>query len=642
MPSSSQQFRGFARHMLEILRKAAGTWVAKALLALLVLSFAVWGISGSIFGGPGSSVLSAGNTRVSTLEYRLAYDRQLMAMSQQFGMRLTREQATALGIDQQVLAQLIAGAVLDEQASQMRLGLSRDRLAQLTAEDPAFQGPDGRFDRNQFEYVLRQVGMRPDDYLKNREQVAIRQQVVEAVADGLSVPDTYLRAVSLYRGEDRTVEFVVVPRSVVEPLPEPTDEQVTRFFDDARSNYRAPEYRTISYVKLEPADIADEASIQDEQVRDYYDRNIARFTTPETRRIEQLVFASPEAAQAALEKIRAGTSFEDLVAAEGKTMADVLLGTFRKDAVADPAIAEAAFALAQGAVSDVVAGTFGSLLVRVTAITPAVVRPYEEAAPEIRHDLAVDEATRVLLDVHDSYEDARAGGASMAEAAERQKLRMVTIEAIDRSGLDPDGNIVRDIPESASLLREAFDAEAGMENAPITLGASGFLFFEVDKVTPARDRALDEVRERVVADWKAQEASSRMGSRMSELKKKLDDGTAFTEVAAELGLELQTKRGLKREADDGDFGRSGAAAAFGVAQGGTGIVAAPQGDAQILFKVIEVIAPFDSSPGAVPADQQAALSSGMADDLLDQLVALLQTRYPVSVNQAAINLALSF
>jgi peptidyl-prolyl cis-trans isomerase D len=628
--------------MLEALRKAAGTWVAKLLLGLLVVSFAVWGISGTIFGGPGSAVITAGDTRVSALEYRLAYDRQLMVMSQQFGTRLTREQAIALGIDQQVLAQLIAGAVLDEQAGEMRLGLSRDRLAQLTAQDPAFQGPDGRFDRNQFEYVLRQVGMRPEDYLKNREQVAIRQQVVEAVTDGLGVPDTYLRAVSLYRGEDRTVEFVVVPRTIVEPLPEPTPEQLTAFFEGAKADYAAPEYRTISYVKLTPEDIADEAAILDDQVRAYYDQNVGRFTTPETRTIEQLVFATAEAAQAALDKIRAGTSFEDVVAAEGKTMGDVFLGTFRKDAVPDKAIAEAAFALQSGAVSDVIAGTFGSLLVRVTAITPAVVKPFEEVSAEIKRDLAIDEATRVLLDVHDGYEDARAGGASMAEAAERQKLRVVTVADIDRGGQDITGKVISDLPESVALLREAFETEAGIENPAITLGASGFLFFEVEKITPARERTLDEVRDRVVADWKAQEGSTLMGTRMSELKKRLDDGAAFADVATELGLELQTKRGLKREADDADFGRGGSAAVFGVAQGATGIVAAPQDGAQILFKVTEVVAPFDSSPESVPPDQQTAFSSGMADDLLDQLVALLQTRYPVSVNQAAINQALSF
>src|SRR5690606_12851389 len=188
--------------MLNTLRNAARSWVSKVLLLLLVLSFAVWGISGQIFGGLGSNVLAAGDTRVSIVEYRLAYDRQVSQLSQQFGQPITREQAQAFGVDNQVLAQLVAGAVLDEQAREMRLGLSRDRLALLTAEDPAFQGAGGQFDRAQFEWVLRQIGMRPQDYLKNREQVAVRQQIVEAVSDGIAAPDTYLRAVSLYQKED--------------------------------------------------------------------------------------------------------------------------------------------------------------------------------------------------------------------------------------------------------------------------------------------------------------------------------------------------------------------------------------------------------------------------------------------------------
>src|SRR5690606_27648221 len=129
--------------MLDSLRKAAGTWVAKLLLMLLVASFAVWGISDQIVSGGGSNnVVTVGGSSVSAMEYRLAYDRQVNVMSQQFGRRLTREQLTAFGIDDQVLAQLVAGTVLDEQARTLGLGLSKDRLASLTAEDPAFQGPD--------------------------------------------------------------------------------------------------------------------------------------------------------------------------------------------------------------------------------------------------------------------------------------------------------------------------------------------------------------------------------------------------------------------------------------------------------------------------------------------------------------------
>lgn len=629
--------------MLSALRNAAGTWVAKLLLLLLVVSFAVWGISGQVATGfGGNSVVAAGGTSVTPIEYRLAYDRQIAVLSQQFGTRLTREQARGLGVEDQVLAQLVAGAVLDEQASELGLGLSQDKLAQLTMSDPAFQGPDGRFSRQQFEYVLRQIGMRPEDYLQNRGQVAIRQQIVEAVSDGMKAPDTFLRAVALYRGEDRTAEYIVLPKSLVEPIEEPSDAVLSTYFDENKQTYAAPEYRKIAYVTLVPENITDESAVSDEQVKEDYERNIGRFTTPETRTIEQLVFPSKEAAQTALDSIRAGATFDSIVTAQGKTAADTLLGTFAKDKVPDPAVAEAAFALQANEVSQIVDGAFGPVLVRVTAITPAVVKSLAEATPEIRKDLALAEANRILLDVHDNYEDSRAAGESLREAAAKLGLKVMTVDAIDRAAQRPDGTVVNDLPQSKELLDAAFETEAGIENPAVNIGSTGYVFFEVEDIVPARERTLDEVKGKVVADWKEAEAEKRLTAKAGEIGKRLKDGASLDTLATELSLEKHIKRGLKREADDADFGRAGVAAIFGGAEGSSGLVAAPTGDAQIVFKVTEVFEPAGADANSVPEDAQASFASGMADDLLDQLVAKLQSEYGVTVNRSAIEQALAF
>lgn len=628
--------------MLNGLRNAAGSWVAKLLLGMLILSFAIWGISGQIFGGLGSNVIEVGKTRVSIMEYRLAYDRQVSQLSQQFGQPITREQAQAFGVDNQVLAQLVAGAVLDEQAREMRLGLSRDRLALLTAEDPAFQGANGQFDRAQFEWVLRQIGMRPQDYLKNREQVAVRQQIVEAVSDGIAAPDTFLRAVSLYQNEDRTVEYVVLPPSMVQQIDAPTDAQVQEWFDANKANYAAPEYRRFKYVKLEPADIADPASVTEEQARAAYDRNVDRYTTAERRRIEQLVFADEAAANAALDKIRGGATFEDVVTEQGKTLKDALLGTFEKSRVADPAIAEAAFALPEDEVSQVVAGTFGPILLRVTAVEPANVRPFESVQQEIREEIAMDDAHRILAEVHDGYEDARAAGDSLDEAAAKQKLTVNTVEALDITGKTPEGTTLTDLPQSSALLRDVFETEAGVENPPLNIGSTGYVFYEVEGITPARDRTLDEVREQVISDWTSNERETRLAARATEIQKQVADGKTLAEVVAGLDLEVQTRRGLKRNANDADFGNAGVAAAFGVGRGESGVVQAPEGGSQIVFRVAEVTQPLNAGADALPEDARKRFASGFGDDLLDQMVTTLQSQYSVAIDRNAIQQALSF
>jgi peptidyl-prolyl cis-trans isomerase D len=629
--------------MLGVLRSAAGTWVAKLLLCLLVLSFLIWGISGRLMGGLAGhdTVITAGGTTVSINEYRLAYDRQISLMSQQFGQRISREQATALGIDNQVLAQLVSGAVLDEQARKLGLGLSKDRLAELTREDPAFKGPAGTFDRRTFEYMLQQVGMRPEDYLKNRAQVAVRQQIVEAVSDGLKAPDTFFKAVALYRGEDRTIDYLSLPKSLVEPIEAPSDSVLSAYFEANKKTYAAPEYRKFSYVRLEPQDIMDLSAVTDQQVSDDYNKNKARYTTPEMRTIEQLVFKTPDAAKAALDSLRTGATFDQIVAAEGKTQADTLLGTLAKGKIADKAVADAAFALAVNEVSPVVQGAFGPVLLRVTEIKPEVVKPLAEISDQIRKDLALGEASRILLDVHDNYEDTRASGSTLQEAAAKLKLKVVTIDAIDRTGQRPDATIVKDLPQSPELIKAVFEAEPGTENEALTTTDNGFVFYEVESITPARDRTLDEVRQKVVADWTAAETTKRLTAKAQELEKRLKAGATLDVIAGEIKLEKQTKRGVKREADDVDFGKEGAAAMFGVGEGGTGLIPSPTGDGQILFKVAEVFEPAGADASSVPEDAQKSFTSGMSDDLLDELVAQLQTQYDVRIDQTAVAQALT-
>jgi peptidyl-prolyl cis-trans isomerase D len=628
--------------MLTWLRGKTGSLMVKLLLGLLVISFAVWGISGQIFTGVGNHVAQVGDTRISANEYRLAYDRQINTLSQQFGTRITREQARAFGLDQQVMSQLIAGAVLDEQAREMRLGLSEDRLAALVGQDPAFLNASGQFDRNQFNFVLQQVGMQPRDYRRTREQLAIRQQIVEAVADGIDVPAAFLTAMALYQGEDRTAEYLVLDANRIAPVEDPSNEVLQAWFDENAANYGAPEYRTIEYAQLDPESIADPAAVSDEDVAAFYESHRASFSQEERRTISQIVFPSREAAEEAAERLASGEiTFEELAQELGRTPDDLTLGTFTREETPDPAIAEAAFALDEGETSEVVAGTFGSLIVRVDEIEAETTRPLAEVSDEIREEIALDEANRILLDVYDAYEDARAGGASLREAAEQQRLQVVTIDAVDTVGLDPQGNEVPGIPSTQEVLEQAFDAEPNTENAPIPL-TNGYLFFEVTDVTPARERTLDEVRETVLAVWRAQQTASNLASRAAEIAEQLKGGASMSEIASELGIEVQTRRGLRRGADDADLGRDGVAAAFSVPLNGVETIGSNEGSRQIVLQVTEVFAPANASGDALPANVVQNQAAALGDDLLDQLVDRLQSQYQVRINQNAAQQALSF
>ncbi|AOF92122.1 peptidylprolyl isomerase [Sinorhizobium sp. RAC02] len=620
--------------MLEALRRASQTWVAKALLIVLVGSFAVWGVSSSLVTGASNSVVTVGDVKVSPTDFRLAYERQIATMSQRIGMRINAEQARAFGIENQVFAELVAGAALDQLSRDMNLGLSEGRLAQLIADDPAFRGVNGQFDRMAFSSVLRNAGLRENDYINNRSQVAIRTQVVEAVSDGYKAPVVLTEALRQYRNEARTIDYLLLSNANIDPVKAPGDDVLAPWFEQNKAKYRAPEYRKFIYLALEPKDILDTAAITDEALQADYEKNKEKYRTPATRTIEQLTFADRAAADAAAAKLAAGTTFDAIITEQGKTPADVLLGDFTKASVPDQKFAEPAFAVAaDGGTTPVIDGTFGPIILRVTNIRPEVLKSFDDVKEELRNELALSEAADGILAVHDRIEDSRAEGLSLAEAAEKNNLKAVTIDAIDAQGNDQKGEEINGLPEEAALVGEIFKTEIGTETQPVNVGREGYAWFEVLDVIPDRDRTLDEVRDRVVADWTAEQQRQALAKKADELAERVRKGGDLAAIAGELGIAVENKIGLHRGAQDPVLGPAAVAAAFAGPVGHVANTPGVDGEGQILLKVTEANA--DTATDALSNDEQqiAAVARASGDDILDQMVSALQTAYGVSINR---------
>ena len=628
--------------MLDSLRNAAQTRVVKGLLALLILSFMVWGGQTLMVPSTPNAVVTVGDIKVSASDFRLAYERQIALLSRQLGTPLSRQQAQAFGVENQVYAQLVAGAALDQLATDMNLGLSEDRLARLIGEDPAFHGVNGQFDRLTFSSVLRNAGLTEQDYINNRSQVAVRSQIVDALTDGYTAPKVLVEAIGKYRHETRTIDYLLLSNANIDAVKTPGDEVLAPWFESRKANYRAPEYRKISYIKLEPEDLAAPDAVTEEELRADYEKRKESYRTPATRTVEQLTFPSREAADAAAAKLAAGTSFDDLVKAEGKTSADVLLGDFTKDRMPDAKIADAAFAVAQdGGTTPVVEGAFGPVILRVTNIRPDAVRSFDEVKEELRKEIALDAAREQLVGLHDKIEDERAGGVTVKEIAEQLKLKLVTVDAVDASGKDQNGDEVKDLPEPRALLQEVFKADVGTDTLAVNIGRDGSAWFDVEEIIPARDRTLDEVRDEVAADWTAEQQRAALAAKAKELKERIEKGAKLADIATELGLVVETKAGLTRGTNDASLSPAAVIAAFGGPNGHVANAPGIGGDGQVLMQVtaVEEKAPADALDN--DSSQIEAIARASGDDILDQMVSTLQTAYGVSINQSLAETALA-
>jgi peptidyl-prolyl cis-trans isomerase D len=624
--------------MLDSLRRGAKTWVAKLLLGLLVLSFGAWGIA-DVFRNTGVPVVAeVGNTEIEAATFQRQYQRQVQAFSRQIGQPVTPEMATAFGVPQRVLSQLMADAALTGTAKDYGLGVSNTALAKEIADDPALR-PQGApaFDRVYFTQLLAQNGLTEAAYVADRRVDSLRRQLFEGLVGGTAAPKALVEAAYRYTNETRQVDYVTLTAAAVQPIPAPTETELSTWFEDHKAEFQAPELRTVDILAVTPEAIADPSAITDDDARKEYDRTKAQYVVPEQRQVAQILFPTTEEAAAADAKIKSGTSFEQILAERSLKPEDVDLGLITKDKIIDPEVAETAFRLSLNEVSAPVTTSFGAALVRVSNIVPKSVKPFESVSAEIKKTLAIRAAERSVLETHDEIEDARAGGATLAEIATRFKLTSRTIE-VDASGNGPDGAPVADIPEGKTLVDAAFASDEGAENDPLQSGR-GFIWYDVAKVAPARERPLTEVNDKAVAAWTVEETDKRLTKKADDLAAALRNGGDFAALAAAAGAEVKSTEAFARTADLPALGAPGIDAAFGGPEGHVGTVEGAD-RSRIVLKVKAAVVPpfFAEAADAVEATQRFA--GDLQNSLITQYIDELQTKLGTTVNQQILDSAI--
>lgn len=621
------------------MRNASGGWLTKIFLFLLAASFAVFGVSASIFSGPGSSVISVGETTVDVLDYRLAYSNQVNAISRQLGTQITTAQAANFGVPQTVLNNLTSGAVLDENTRKMGLGISKEKLAEMIGDDTSFHDASGNFSRFQLQSVLRQIGMSEDQYLKNRTSVAVRSQLIQGVAQNTKLPDVFYEILGKSRAEKRIFEYATITANDIVPITEPSDSELQTFYDDNKINYQAPEYRKVTIVKLQAADIADEAGVTKDEIEAEYEVTKTIYTKPETRDIQQLVFTDRTKAEAVIKRIKAGVSYDDIIAEQKKTTADVSLGNLAKTGISDNNIADAAFALPLNEVSDVVDGLFGAVIIRVVEINPQSIKPLADVESDLRKTIALRLALDSIDDTHDKIVDDRAAGETLIDAAKLSNLTVRNIETIDSTGRDINGALIKNLPEIRKLIADIFSTAEGVEAAPTPIGADGYVWFEVEKIIETRLKPLNEVKAEAITDYKAEETDKAVEALAISVQEKLTSGMSFETIlkditkSEDVSARIQKSASLLRTDTSADLNGSAVRSGFSIKKGKTSVSDNNDTTGKIVLTVSEIIVGEKQDIKQANKDQQ---DGALQNDLLTALVDSLQSKQTVSINQEAI------
>jgi peptidyl-prolyl cis-trans isomerase D len=532
--------------LLEIREKVHGLF-ASIILTLICVLFGLWGIQNYIGGGKEAPVVSVGDKEFYQRDVNQAYQQYAQNLA---GMKFDEET-----LKKQALEKLVRDEVLLQYVQDQNLLVSDDTARDFIQTLEYFQ-KDGKFDKTQYQTMLGSQGMSSAEFVNRIKKALVMEQFQRAVVDSSFVTPAEINNFFKIQNQTRDVEYVTVPLAPV--TQQPSEEEITAYYQQHQDAYQTPEQVAIEYVELTLDKLAAEVSASEEQLKAFYEEQKVQFTTKERRKISHILFAFSKdktADELVLQKalkakqdlknkdfavLAAEVSDDKLTAKNGGDLGLFNVGVMEK------AFEDAASSLKLGEVSEPVKSAFGYHLIKVTELIPGDVKPYEAVKVEVSKAYQKAQAEAKFNTLAEkvaevSYENPD----SLVAVAQLLGGTTSKTEAFTRAAGE---GVAADEKVRAAAFSE--DVLKGSNSEPLEIGGDKVVVLRMLSHQPAASRELKDVKAPVIAAIQQDKAKQQAIATADKIKQELVGGKGLTEIAQAQHLQTKKINGLTRTAND--------------------------------------------------------------------------------------------
>ena len=487
------------------------------------------------------------------------------------GQQLPPQFATFLR--QQALQQLLQRAEIKYEADRMGLKVS-DKEVQDELEHgmgKAYFFPEGKFiGKEKYEELLKLNGKTPAEFESEVRQQLVVMKMVATVGASVTASDTEIEEAFKERNTKIKFQYAVLNQDELTKQVKPTETELKAYFDATKQRYvnAIPEKRQVRYFVINDKDVESKVTVDPAEVQQYYATHQQQFKVADRMKVRHILITAPppgpdgkvdqkavdEArakAEALLKQVKNGGNFAELAkknsqdpgsAANGGDLGmwvqagSGLVAEFEK----------AALVLKKGEISDVVKTQFGFHIIQATEREDAHTMSLAEAAPLIEPTLKAQKRSTLL------------------ETTSKQALELATKDGLDKAAAKYSATVIPSNPVTK------FEALPGVGAAPALMEqiyaskensvpqsarvATGYVYFQVSKVIPARTPALEDIHDRVAQDFSSGRSSELLRKKSQELADRAHAEHDLAKAAKEVGATFKTSELVDRSAHVPDLG----------------------------------------------------------------------------------------
>ncbi len=539
--------------MLDFIRKNARSFLVQMIFGAIVIVFIFWGVG--TFRSQRADLLAKVNGQVITVkEYQQVYNQLLRGVERMFQGQVPEGFIKQLNLKGQALEEVIRRHLIAQAAKEMKIIVTDAEVARVIQQMPAF-AEKGHFSPQRYRLVLRELGLRPEDFEDSVRKSILEDKVRLAVTGPVAV--TALEARQWYAFENQSRRFAYIRLTTSDCLSKinPSEADLIAYYEANKEKYRTPKRLKVVYVLFSYEEFKEKIHPSKEDIQNYYQSHQERFKVPEKRRARHILFkvppnASPQEeekirqkAEEVLKEARAGKDFAKLALKYSDDLASKDeggdLGFFSRGQLVAP-FEEAVFSMKPGQISDLVRTPFGYHIIKLEEVRPEHVRPLSEVKGEIKKRLVQQKLRQAAVQAaHRAYDEIiMSGGLEVWAQNKGVKLNETPLFSRDNP---PPG-----VPSDPAFLKAVFSLDEG-ELSSIIDTAAGPAIARVIKVDHPHIPPLSEVKEQVARDFREEKARELCKEKASKILKEAKEAGSLKAVAQKEGLKVKVTKFFPRK-----------------------------------------------------------------------------------------------
>jgi len=568
-------------------------------LALVVLTFVVFYIPDFLTtttgASPNETIADVEGEPITVGAFTRRYNAQVQAYRNAYGGQMNDQLLKQLGIDRQILQQLIDEESMVAESRKQGLTVSDVEIRERILALPGFQ-ENGQFVGEQRYRQILQIQNPPlstTEFENSLRRALMIEKLRTALTGWMSVNDTDVVAEFKKRNEKVKLEVVPVTAAAFTNQVMVTDAELVPFFEKAKDKYRIGEKRKIKYAQVNVEQVRNTITVPEAEIAAFYQQNMSQYQTPAQVRASHILFKlegkDEKVVQALAEDVlkKAKAPNADFAALAKQYSEDDTnnqnggdLDYFgRGRMVAE--FEQAAFGMKAGEISNLVKTAFGFHIIKVVDNKPDQTRPLAEVHTELEDQLKWQKAQAEAERIAKSLEATTTTAADLDKVAKERNLAVV------ETGLMAADEPIQGVGAQPELSGRVFGMKEG-EVTPAMRVATGWVFATVTGRQDSYLPQLAEVKAKVADDVRQEKAAEMAKQRATAIATDLKNAKDFAAAAKRAGLEVKTTELVARGTAIPDLGISEAvdAAAFALPQGGVSdAISTPTGTAVI--RVVE-------------------------------------------------------